>query len=325
MNYINNRAQILEILEHKGRVRPRELYRTLDIGPRAVFKQIKKLLEEGLLTKEGTAPNVFYIIKNDSASKITIGEIDPESLKIINENFYLIASSGKEMMGLPAFNTWCVQRKLEVGKTAKEYAISFKKLSAYKNDRDLIDGTEKIKKTFDKCYLDKLYYLDFYSIERFGKTKLGQMLLYAKQSQNRKLIKELVQVVKPKIEALAKNFDAVCYVPPTITREVQFMKELERGIELNLPVIKVTKIRGQIPIAQKTLSRLEDRIENAKRSVIIENPTHAQKVLIIDDAVGSGAMMNEVAKQLKDQKTTSKVVGLAITGSFKGFDVISEV
>ena len=43
-----------------------------------------------------------------------------------------------------------------------------------------------------QMYLDELYYLDFY-IERFGKTKLGQLLLYAKQSQSRTIIRELIK------------------------------------------------------------------------------------------------------------------------------------
>lgn len=49
-------------------------------------------------------------------------------------------------------------------------------------------------------------------------------------------------------------------------------------------------------------------------------------VLLIDDAVGSGATLNEVASQIKQRGIASgKVIGLAIAGSLKGFDVISEV
>lgn len=49
-------------------------------------------------------------------------------------------------------------------------------------------------------------------------------------------------------------------------------------------------------------------------------------MLLIDDAVGSGATMNEIAKQIKNINLVSgEIIGLSITGSFKGFDVISEV
>ncbi len=50
-----------------------------------------------------------------------------------------------------------------------------------------------------------------------------------------------------------------------------------------------------------------------------------KNILLIDDAVGSGATMNETAKQIKNKGIAKKIIGIAITGSFKGFDVISEV
>jgi len=317
------RETILRLIKESGRLRPRELYEKLDIRQRAVFKQLKALLAEGLIEKIGTPPHVFY--KLAQRFPLVTEKVDEESENIIDENFYLIDSSGSELVGMVAFSKWCEQRKLPLLKTAGEYASSFKKFNFYKNTDGLIDGTTKIKNTFTKCYLDSLYYLDFYSIERFGKTKLGQMLLYAKQSQNRILIRKLVEKVKSPIEKLAKNFDLVCFIPPTINRGVQLMKELEKGLYLPLPKVQVIRVRGQIAIAQKTLSRLEDRIENASRSVVVETSTPCQKVLIIDDAVGSGAMMNEIAKQLKEKNAAIKTVGVAITGSFKGFDIISEV
>ena len=49
-------------------------------------------------------------------------------------------------------------------------------------------------------------------------------------------------------------------------------------------------------------------------------------VLIIDDAIGSGATINETAKKFREKKiANNKIYSLAITGSFKGFEIISEV
>jgi predicted amidophosphoribosyltransferase len=48
-------------------------------------------------------------------------------------------------------------------------------------------------------------------------------------------------------------------------------------------------------------------------------------ILIIEDAVGSGATINEIAIKLKQKKIATKITGSAITGSFKRFDVISEL
>ena len=186
----------------------------------------------------------------------------------------------------------------------------------------------KIRQTFKKTYIDKLFYLDFYSIERFGKTKLGQLLLYAKQSQNTQLIRRLVEEIKPRISNIISKYsiNAVLFVPPTVKREVQFMKELERYLYVLLPTIAVIKIKTPIIIPQKTLAKLQDRIENAQKTIIVDDKKVYKNILMIDDAVGSGATLNEIAKQVKKKGLCrNKLIGLAITGSFKGFDVISEI
>lgn len=54
-------------------------------------------------------------------------------------------------------------------------------------------------------------------------------------------------------------------------------------------------------------------------------PKHFGNTILIDDALGSGATLNETAKKLKERGYTGKVVGLAIVGSANGFDVIKEV
>ena len=44
---------------------------------------------------------------------------------------------------------------------------------------------------------------------------------------------------------------------------------------------------------------------------------------MIDDAVGSGAMLNETAKQMRGARMVKgKIIGLSIVGSYKGFEVI---
>jgi len=81
-----------------------------------------------------------------------------------------------------------------------------------------------------------------------------------------------------------------------------------------------------IVVPQKTLNRLEDRIENAEKSIFLNDNRIFKNILLIDDAVGSGATINEVAKKIREKKLVkNKIIGLAITGSFKGFEVISEV
>ncbi len=298
----------------------------VEITPRAVRKQLKNLIDKGILTKIGRPPKVYYLLATDKQITAT-SLIDKNIQNLIQKRYLYISPTGESLHGWRGFVTWCEKTNQDPIKTAKEYRESIKKFDAFKKN-SLIDGMPKMHNTFDKFYLDKLFYLDFYSIERFGKTKLGQMLLYAKQSQNKQLIKQLITDIRPKIVKIIKkyNIDGVVFIPPTVKREVQFMKELERELKLSVYTLSVTKIKTEIVIPQKTLPKLNDRIENAKHTIIVEEQKQFNNILLIDDAVGSGATLNETAKQIKDKNLVhGKLIGLAITGSFKGFDIISEV
>ena len=231
------------------------------------------------------------------------------------------------MKGEKAFRFWCQKQQLDVVKTAGEYEATLRKYAAYKKD-GFIDGMQKFKSTFKEVYLDRLFYLDFYAIERFGKTKLGQMLLYAKQAQDRGQIFALVDSIKPFINQLIEKYhvNAVGFIPPTVKRQVQFMKEMQNRLALDQPIVSFVKVKTPVIVPQKTLNKLEDRIENAASTIIVNEKRVYENILLIDDAVGSGATLHETARQIKLKGLCrGSLIGLAITGSFKGFDVISEI
>lgn len=118
--------------------------------------------------------------------------------------------------------------------------------------------------------------------------------------------------------------DSVVFVPPTVPREIQFMKVLETELALSLAKINVVKVIGDIRVPQKTLKKLADRIENAQHTFVVDSKAKFKTTLIIDDAVGSGASINQIACKLQS-KNTHKVIGFAVTGSLNDFEVISEV
>ena len=126
---------------------------------------------------------------------------------------------------------------------------------------------------------------------------------------------------------LIKKFSiqAVGFIPPTVKREIQLMRELEKQLHLSLPNLALVKVKTEVAVPQKTLTKLEDRIENAKNTIIADETRKYGTVLLIDDALGSGATLNETARKLKKQGIAKDVIGLAITGSFSGFEIISEV
>ena len=310
----NKQARVVDILRHLG------------ISNQALHKQLASLLASEQIRKEGKPPKVFYSLARVSSPNKQVQVLKPELEQFIDANYLNITPDGRKLPGVEGFRAWCERQKLPLEKTAHEYKST---LEPYLNLRknDLLDGTRKITGTFDKVWLDKLYYLDFYSIERFGKTKLGQLVLYAKQSQDRKIIAELIAEIKPKILRMigGGRYNAVAFVPPSVKREVQLMKEIEQGLQTGLPTLKIEKIATQIRVPQKSLNKLADRVDNARATFVVIDKNRFDKVLLIDDAVGSGATMNELATKLKEKGIAKQVDGLAIVGSLKGFDVISEV
>ncbi|HJW30858.1 MAG TPA: hypothetical protein VJ508_16600, partial [Saprospiraceae bacterium] len=255
--------------------------------------------------------------------------LSSEKEAFLNRYFLMITETGDRLEGPPALARWCSRQKLPYEKTADEYIRTMKKYLAYRDENGLIEGIGKLKNTtgFSEIGLDQLYYSDFYAIERFGKTRLGTLLHIAKQTQNQQMIREISQFILTDVYKIIQqeHIDAVGYIPPTLKRDVQFMTVMENTLNLSLPHLHLLKIRGDIVIPQKALSRLEERIENARSTIMVYEKRKFHKVLLIDDAVGSGATMNETALKLKARAVADYVIGYAVTGSFKGFDVIQEV
>jgi predicted amidophosphoribosyltransferase len=103
------------------------------------------------------------------------------------------------------------------------------------------------------------------------------------------------------------------------------MKYIQSDLRLALPVVDIKKLSNIIPVPQKSLSNLDERIRNAEHTFAVTERRKFDHVLLIDDAVGSGATLNQVAGKIKDKGVAQKITGLALVGSFKGFDVITDV
>jgi len=319
--------QIVEYIKKRGEASGKDLVLYLgSISDRAIRKQLKIMIDKGILEKKGRPPKVYYMMASKKPQKIVMN-VDKKIISEIDKRYLYISVLGEAIYGFDGFLLWCEKTKQDPTKTAVEYYKTIVKYDKFKKN-NLIDGYLKIKNTFDEVFLDELFYIDFYSIERFGKTKLGLMLLYAKQTQDKKLINIIINEIRNRVLSVISKYkiDGVLFVPPTVKRETQFMREMERCLKLMPKTMSVTKIKTEIVIPQKTLNKLEDRIENAKRTIVVGDVNKYKNVLIIDDAVGSGATINEIASQIRKKNICrGKIVGLAITGSFNGFEVISEI
>ena len=322
--------KIIKLLQEKGDLSVKEIADLLEVSTQGIHIALNQLLEAEAVLKFGRTPKTIYRLAPINAPIVTETLIiDPNKQDYLAKHFLVITEIGKMLEGLEGFIYWCKQRKLPVEKTIDEFIKTRKKYEPYYDTLGIIDGKEKLMNTkgYDRIHLDDIFYLDFYAIERFGKTRLGTLLHYAKQGQNKFLMKILLNELKPKLDVMLKThkFDAVGFVPPTIRRELQLMKYLETHLKINLPKINIQKISGIIPIPQKSLNKIEERINNAENTFAVTETVKYKHVLLIDDAVGSGSTLNQIVGKIKQKGIAKKVTGLAVVGSFEGFDVVTDV
>lgn len=328
---MNTKSKIIEIIKKNGKARPHDLIQQLEITSAAVHRHLKRLIEQGILKKLGKPPHVYYQLIQRPVDQRKWPELTLGLDAFLEENYLYVSPSGNWQPGVIGFQAWVNQTK-----QSRQYEFLANEFKQVRQTADQkftkqgwVDATQKFQSTFEKCFLDEIVYKDFYSLPKFGKTKLGCLILHGKQSQNKTFIQKCAQVCKEMIVHYINHhkIQAVAWAPHSIPRKVPFLNQLAYYLNLNLPQVKLIKAySGEIPVAQKSLSKLNERIANARETILVkDNQVPYERVLIIDDAVGSGATLNEIAKKLKEEKQVQQVYGLALVGSYKGFEVIKEV
>lgn len=327
--YTQTKRQIIEIIEKNGPTTVRDLVLELGLTQAAVHRALNKLKDQQLVTKKGSAPKVFYeLSKNKSTTQVL--ELSDQEIATLKKHYLYVDPTGKFLTGEPGFTQWmrATGNKQKPENCARDYIKIREESLQYQNSSGLIEATSRFKDIFPELHLDEIYYSDFYSLVKFGKTKLGALLLHGKQAQDKKIIKQISELVGNQIKNLIKHkkIEAIAWAPHSLPRKIQFLNELERNLTLSQPRIEIVKAyTGQVPIAQKSLSKLEERIQNARETLIVKPKSlNFKSALLIDDAVGSGSTLNELASKLK-QKGVKQVVGYSIVGSYKGFEVIREI
>lgn len=329
----DTRDRILNYISYHGQARVHDLVRELRISSVAVHKQLNKLLKAGFLKREGKPPIVFYTFPSkEKFRSIETEKLSEYTQRLITENFLSITPDGKLLYGIEGFNYWIAQygKKKSYAGLAQDYVSVWEDQKRYFAKGGWIDATEKLRSTFQEIYVNHLLFQDMYSYRIFGRTKLAKLVMYAKQIGSAKLIAQISTTAKPVIAKIIATYaiDAISYIPPTVPRPIQFMDEFARQLGFSLPEIELVKvIPGDIPIPQKTLASLEERIINARDSMYLKNTKESmyKNVLLIDDVVGSGASFHEAAKKLKAVKGIRKIVAFALVGNIKGYDVIREI
>ncbi len=324
------RADILTFIKTQGQASPHQLQQHLGLGGAAIHRQLRKLETESSIIKIGKAPRVVYVAREDSRNLPAINTLPSKLAEVIEARYTYVNPDGVMLEGVEGFVFWVQKtgQSANLIALAEEYVKVRQEADAWYQGRSWIDATKKLRQTFPNTQIDQVAYADFYALPKFGKTKLGAYTLHAKVSQNQALMLKIASQVKPIIQELVANWQiqAVAYIPHSIPRTLPLLPVIKEKLALALPLIKVEKMyAGEIRVAQKSLSKLSDRVENAQRTMFVTSDVPWGRVLLIDDAVGSGATLNEVAHKLKTEKQVEFVAGFAIVGSYKGFEVISEV
>ena len=96
-----------------------ELADFIGITGRGVRKQLLTLLKQGLLSKKGHPPVVYYQIK-ETLDNIPTNIPSKRIFEIINSNYLYITPRGEKLVGLVGFEFWCKKQGLSVEKTINE-------------------------------------------------------------------------------------------------------------------------------------------------------------------------------------------------------------
>ena len=326
----NTKSHIISYIAKNGPIGPTRLAENLGISPQMVHRHLKKLVQKGNLKKIGLPPKVLYRLADETP--LIVFEFLPEQLvSYVNQHYLTVKPNGEILEGTEGIQWWARRTKQHKNyrRLVQEYVDQHRQTNAkFGNSSDLIEATFKIEDTFTTCFLDMLYYQEFCSLPKFGKTKTGQMIFLGKSGQDKDTIIKLAELCRNSIITILKQhrIQAIIFTPHSIPRKIPFLKEFEKSLSMAVPTIQLLKVfSGKTPIAQKSLKKLSDRIENAESTLFLKEQVLVYKrILVIDDAVGSGATLNVIAKKLKT-KGAKFVCGFAVTGSLKGFEVLNEI
>ncbi len=317
--------QVLEAIMLYGPVRSSELVKLLKISTKTIYKHLSALLAQQEIKKIGATPKVFYMVNESLEDEaVVLDKVD----QFVEQNYIYVSPTGEMTRGVAGFQLWCLKNKFDFEKEKKVFATRMQAMEKLKKN-GVISAKKTILSGKGELFLNNIFFSEFYNLDYFGKTKLGQMVYLGKSSQNREIILEIAKLIKPAVRSLIERYEIglICFVPPTVERKVQFLEVLQMGLKLKLPQVLALKVASLTKVPQKTLRKLEDRIINAQTTIAVDPSQKINSnVLIIDDATGSGATLNEIAKKIRKIASKEvKIIGYSVVGSFKGFDVISEV
>lgn len=319
----STKERMLALLKNKQT--PKMLSNSLGVGRAITHRHLKDLLDRGEICKFGRSPIVYYKIKEADAYIEDLTSKHGKELK----DFAFQDIDGGLLFGKEAFLEW--------SKTSLKKISLKEKIEGYINARKILDS-KRVNGFFDlsnrlnglasineKNQLESVVAIELRTIKSYGRTRMGLLLDVAKSSDSKKItemvVNENFDIVRKYVKSL--KIDACLFVPHTRKRPYQimnlFMKEW-----IDTDAIKVSRVFSKIRREQKTIKRLEDRVASASSTFLIKPDKEYERVLLVDDFIGSGATINQIAKELKSLGVAKKVYALALVGE-EGSYTVSKV
>ena len=323
------KQKIVDLLQERE-YSPRDLQETLGVSASLVQRHLKDLRAGGFVERMGRAPRVSYrLVKKPS---VVIKS------PLIEKHFIFKDYAGNIYYGLDGFLKWSEDnlKKYSLEEKITLYERYVRELQDVRKESPVFSLAGKLdefhKKTGETVYLRDVVCAVPYAFPDFGKTKESILLSIAKEggSQSRGFCDQLISAFLPILSEYVRQeaFDAVAFVPPSASRRVQLMHLLRKRFSAvsDLPIIDVRKQHGRVVQQQKHISNIMNRLKNADSTLYIRPASKGYtKVLLIDDFVGSGATLNQIAKKLIRQGAAEVVYGIGIVGVRKGFVVEKKV
>ncbi len=316
-----------------------EISNILWISRTITHKALNELLEVGKVEKIGKWSHTRYKIVGEFTDVIKEKEVvyqeeyipDFKAQKLLNDIFLKFTPEGEILEWFSGIKKWCSSRDLDVKDKVKDYISVNNYIEWLQNSCWLLKAKESFWKCFEKVFLDKIFYADQYTWREFWRGKLSELTFYAKQSQNKELINRSIDEIFIKLECIIrkKKFDAIAITPWSIDRKNQLLGFLKDRLKiLWIPFVNVIKFYpNNIAIPQKSLKTREQRIQNAKNTIFIDDSEvkKYKKVFLIDDFVGSGSTLNETARKLKEE-WVERVIWFAFVWNLDlDYEIINEV
>ena len=325
----DTKQNIYDYIARHDAVSVKNLLDAFDINQNMMHRHLKDLIKQWKIQKTGKTPKVFYMISK-LLEQENNNSLEYEDIEFLDNNYYSYSSDGRLMKWYSWFENRCIMRNMDIHKQFEIYKWIITYIKSLKDKDWIIDWMSNLSDKLGNIYIDKLWYIDAYQVWHFGRSKLGSIAFYAKQSKNQDLIDQVINIIKIPIKKYIKqnSINAICYVPPSIDRHPQLMTEIKKWLNLDLPEIEFQKLfPNNVIIPQKSLKSMDQRIQNATNTLfLMPNQKHYQNVLIIDDFMWSGATINICASKLKKYNIADKIFAISLLGNIDTkYEVINEI